>query len=173
MILGTSSSSTVLSWAAVVSPLAAFSRASLSGADRKNDPTWSARKGGLVRAVMDVSLEDFRSLRVLGGTSRSLVGDTEIGFEDRAVGAQRGAGGLVHDGAAFENHGAIGHAEDLLRVLLDQYGRHSLPANDAVERSQQFLDDNGRETLQRFVKQHDLRIEHQGTSDREHLLLAA
>src|SRR3984893_11064052 len=165
MILGTSSSSTALSCAAMIAPLAAFSRASLSGVERKNDPTWSARKGGLVRAVMDVSLEDFRSLRVLGGTSRSLVGNAEIGFEDRAVGAQRRARGLVHDGAAFENHGAIGHAEDLLRVLLDQYGRHALLANDAVEGRQQVLNDNWGEALQRFVKQHDLRIEHQCPSD--------
>src|ERR1700719_3596336 len=106
MIFGTSSSSTALSCAAVVSPLAAFSRASLSGAERRIEPTWSARKGGLVRAVMDVSLEDFRSLRVLGGASRSLFGNAEIGFEDRAVGAQRCTGSLVYDGAAFENHGA-------------------------------------------------------------------
>src|SRR6266436_9723258 len=59
MIFGTSASSTALSCAAVISPLAAFSRASLSGAERRIEPTWSARKGGFVRTVMDVSLRDF------------------------------------------------------------------------------------------------------------------
>ena len=40
-----SSSSTVLSWAAVISPLACLARASLSGAVRSRLPTMSARNG--------------------------------------------------------------------------------------------------------------------------------
>src|SRR6266853_4389288 len=110
MMLGISWSSTALSCTAVISPEAAFSRASLSGAERRIEPTWSARKGGLVRAVMDVSLGGLRSRRVPGGAPRGLVGDAEIGFQHGAVGAQRRARGLVHDGAAFQDHGAVGHA---------------------------------------------------------------
>ena len=52
MIFGISASSTALSCAAVISPVAALSRAALSGPERNSEPTWSARNGGLVRAVM-------------------------------------------------------------------------------------------------------------------------
>src|SRR5271154_4702284 len=63
MTFSISRSSTPASSAAPIAPLAAFSRASLSAAGRSNDPTWSARNGGLVRAVMGLSL------RILLGTN--------------------------------------------------------------------------------------------------------
>jgi hypothetical protein len=40
-----------LSWASVISPFSCLARASLIGAVRKKLPTWSARKGGLVRCM--------------------------------------------------------------------------------------------------------------------------
>ncbi len=46
-----SRSSTAVNSAAVISPLARFSRATLSAAGRSRLPTWSARNGGLVRCI--------------------------------------------------------------------------------------------------------------------------
>src|SRR5215470_19495111 len=104
---------------------------------------------------------------------RAGVSDTQEGLEHAAVGAQRRARTLVDDTAAFEDHGAVGHAQDLVRVLLDQDGGKTLLAHDPLERRDQLLDDDGREALERLVEQDDTRIEHERAPDREHLLLAA
>src|SRR5690242_3261774 len=52
MIFSTSRSSISLSWAAVIAPCSRLARASLIAPERKMLPTWSARNGGLLRAVM-------------------------------------------------------------------------------------------------------------------------
>src|SRR5713226_4634983 len=112
-------------------------------------------------------------MRILATAPRPLVRNAEICFEDGAIEAQRRAGGLMHDSPAFENDCTIGHAKDFLRILLDQYGRHALLPDYAVEGRQEFLDDDGRKPLQRLVEQYDLWVEHEGPADREHLLFAA
>ena len=79
----------------------------------------------------------------------------------------------MHDAAALEDDGAVGDAEDLVRVLLDQNRRQAFLADDLAQRRQQFLDDDRREPFERLVEQHDARIEDQRAGDRQHLLLAA
>src|SRR6185436_16616185 len=51
MILRISPSSTAFRASGVISPLSRFARACLTGAVRRKLPTWSARKGGLVRCI--------------------------------------------------------------------------------------------------------------------------
>src|SRR5829696_3833085 len=79
----------------------------------------------------------------------------------------------VYDGAAVENERAVGHAQDLLSVLLHDDSRHALPADDALQSRQQLFDDDGRQSLRRLVQQHELWIEHERAGDSQHLLLAA
>ena len=54
-------------------------------------------------------------------------GDAEIAFERRGSAFKRGARRIMDDRAAVEDHGAVGHPEDLLRVLLDDDGDRRLP----------------------------------------------
>ena len=79
----------------------------------------------------------------------------------------------MHHGAALDDDGVVGDAENFLGVLLDQNGRHAFVADDAAQCRQQFIDEDRRQTFERLVEQHDARIEHQRAADREHLLLAA
>ena len=79
----------------------------------------------------------------------------------------------MHDVAALDDGGAVGDAEDLLGVLLHQDRREALVADDALERAEQFLDDDRREALERLVEQDDARVQNQRAADRKHLLLAA
>jgi hypothetical protein len=105
--------------------------------------------------------------------ARALVGDAEMSFKRGPVPGERGAVGGMDHGAAFDDNGAIGNAENFLGVLLDQDRRHAFVADDAAQRRQEFLDDDRRQPLERLVEQHDARVEHQRAADREHLLFAA
>src|SRR5208282_6879918 len=100
------------------------------------------------------------------------VGDAETSLQHGAVGDQRRAVGGVDHAAALDDERVVGDAEDFLGVLLDEDGRHALVANDPAQRHEQFLDQDRREPFERFVEQHDARIEHQRAANREHLLLA-
>src|SRR5689334_15301016 len=80
------------------------------------------------------------------------IGDAEEGLQHAAVGAQRRALALVDDRATLEDHGAVGDAQDLVRVLLDQDGGELLLAHDAGERRDQLLDDDRGEPLERLVE---------------------
>src|SRR5262249_48273294 len=115
-----------------------------------------------------------RCRRVLRPTPpRAGLGHAQERLQHAAIGAQGRARTLVDDAAAFEDHGAVGNAQDLVRVLLDQDGGKTLLAHDPLERRDQLLDDDGREAFERLVEQDDARIEHERAPDREHLLLAA
>src|SRR5262249_17778472 len=105
--------------------------------------------------------------------ARTLIGDAEMSLQRGAVGGERGAVGSMNDSAAFDDDGAVGDAEHLLSILFDQNRRHALLAADPAERPQPFLDADRRQAFQRFVEQHDPRVEHQRAPNREHLLLAA
>src|SRR6187399_1830253 len=79
----------------------------------------------------------------------------EIFLQHRRIGRERGARGLMHDVAALDDGGAVGDAEDLLGVLLHQDRREALVADDALERGEQFVDDDRREAFERLVQQDD------------------
>src|ERR1051326_3672934 len=92
--------------------------------------------------------------------SRPGIGDAEEGLQHAAIGAQGGTVALVHDRATLEDHGAVGDAQDLVRILLDQDGGEALLAHDAGERRDQLLDDDRREAFERLVEQDHARVEH-------------
>src|SRR5262249_29949646 len=79
----------------------------------------------------------------------------------------------MDDTSTFEDQGAIGDGQDLLRMLLDDDGGQSLLAEQARERGQKFLDDDRRQALRRLVEQEKPRVGGKRAADRQHLLLAA
>src|SRR5450759_2237202 len=81
MIFSISRSSTALSAAESISPLARLARASFSGALRSRLPTMSARNGGAVRWVIGDSLPDYRP-RIANSEWR-IGGDPPIPFATR------------------------------------------------------------------------------------------
>src|SRR5450756_9043 len=81
MIFSISRSSTALSAAESISPLARLARASFSGALRSRLPTMSARNGGAVRWVIGDSLPDYRP-RIANSDWR-IGGDPPIPFATR------------------------------------------------------------------------------------------
>src|SRR5262245_6119182 len=77
-------------------------------------------------------------------------GDAEMALQHRAVGGEIGARRLVDHHAALDDRRPVGDAQHLLSVLLDQDRRHALVADDAPQRLQQLLDQNGRASVQRI-----------------------
>jgi len=57
-------------------------------------------------------------------------------------------------------------------VLLDDDGRQAFFARDAADGRQQLLHDDRRQPFEGFVQQQQRRIQHQGTTDCQHLLFA-
>src|ERR1700722_9689508 len=98
-------------------------------------PLWDSSRNSSARFL---SIFEARLPR-LAAAPRAVVGDAETGFEDAAVGLERGAGGLMDDGAALQDHCEVGDPEDLLRALLHQDRRHALVADQAGERGEQFF----------------------------------
>ena len=84
----------------------------------------SARKGGLVRCM-----DRFLHVSVANGMQRArllLRRHAEMLLEGGRILDQRPARARMDDRAAIEDERVVGHAEDLLRVLLDHDGGHAL-----------------------------------------------
>src|SRR6476619_6634800 len=92
---------------AEISPFSSLARASLIFCGRNRLPTSSARNGGLVRCM--VYSRD-RSVRFGPG-------DAEMALEDRGIGLQRAARGVVDDRAALQYHNPVGQPQNLLGIL--------------------------------------------------------
>src|SRR5579872_7572613 len=60
------------------------------------------------------------SVRDAPAAPRSRIGDAEMGFQRRPIVQERRAVSRMHDGATIDDHGAVGDAENLLGILLDQ-----------------------------------------------------
>src|SRR5215472_14595201 len=95
-----------------------------------------------------------------------------MGLQQPRIRRQRPAWSFVNDRAALHDGGAIGRAENLARILLDDDGGYAFLEN-APQRCEKLLDENGRQAFERLIEQQDLRIEHERATDRQHLLLAA
>src|SRR6516165_6596455 len=160
-----SMSSTLRRSSAEISPFSRLARASLMRCGLSRLPTSSARKGGFVRCM--VSLPKTEN-SVCGGA-----GHTEMALQHCGIGLQRLARRIMHDGAAFQYHNAVGQPENLLRVLLDNDGADSRAAGNDADRLQKFLDDDRGEPFGRLVQEQHLGIEGECPADRQHLLLAA
>src|SRR5574341_223972 len=89
--------------------------------------------------------------------------------------AARGHGGA----ALLEDHApgahdvdARGDGERVTDVLLDEQHREALPANDALDRLQDALDEERREPERRLVEQEQAGPHHEGHPETDHALLA-
>src|SRR5918995_1034141 len=136
------------------SPSWCLCRASFRAAVRKRLPTMSARKGGLVGCM---KVPPLVLMSMHGRMARLFLGrHPEMLLEGGWIVDERSARTRVHDGAAVENDGAVGDSQDLLGMLLHHNGRHALVADDPLQGSQQFLDDDGGQALRGLVEQHEL-----------------
>jgi hypothetical protein len=73
----------------------------------------------------------------------------------------------------FQHVGGIGELEGKCCILLDQQDAHPLLLVDESQDAEDLDHDQRRQAERRLVKQHQARLQHQGTGDRQHLLLAA
>src|SRR5436190_38380 len=146
---------------AEISPFSSRLRPSLIFCGRRRLPTSSARKGALVRCISD--------------SQGFLVGhrpcDAEVALQDRWVGLQRVARGVMDDRSALQYHNAVGEPQNLLGILLDDDRADAAGPGDGADRLQQLLDDDGGKTLGRLVQEKHFRVEGQRATDRQHLLL--
>ena len=78
----------------------------------------------------------------------------------------------MHEPAVLQHIGAIGDAQHMMHVLLDDEDRVPLLAQ-VPDHLEQELDIDRREALGRLVEQQHARLGHQRPADRQHLLLAA
>ena len=59
--------------------------------------------------------------------------NADVSVQQGAVGLERCAVAFIDNAAALDDDGAIGHAQDLLRVLFNQNCRHALFADDLAQ----------------------------------------
>src|SRR5262249_33816386 len=118
---------------AEISPFSSLARASLIFGGRNRLPTSSARKGALVRCIGSLPRIATASRDGHGGpyypspgkrgerqtSMGGRTGHAEMALQDRGVGFQRVARGVMDDRSALQYHDAVGEPQNLLRVLLD------------------------------------------------------
>src|SRR5579862_2277168 len=153
---------------AEISPFCSLARASLIFCGLSRLPTSSARKGALVLCMVSLPISQCAVISVCGGA-----GHAEMALQHRGIGLQRLAWRVVHDGAAFQYHNAVGQPQNLLRILLDNDRADAGGAGNAADRLQKLLDNDRGKPLGRLIQQQDLGIEGERAADRQHLLLAA
>src|SRR4051812_19010592 len=88
--------------------------------NHKTGPSAFRRRVGSVPSVLGILLG---VLAPGAATATGRGGDAEIVLERRAVALERRAFPLIDHGAALQNDGAVGHAENLLGILLNHDGR--------------------------------------------------
>src|SRR6185437_178304 len=77
------------------------------------------------------------------------------------------------DAAGLHDIGTVRQAQRVMRVLLDEEHRDVLLLVDLADHFEDLLDDQRRQAERGLVEQEKPRPAHQGTGDRQHLLLAA
>src|ERR671918_696122 len=96
----------------------------------------------------------------------------QVLVDHRLIGPQLGGRGVVAHGALLHDVDALGDPERERHVLLDQENRHALAAKHLDDLAD--VGDHARhQPLSRLVEQDDLRLQHHGAGDGQHLLLAA
>src|SRR6266581_5454935 len=98
--------------------------------------------------------------------------DSQVLMDDGVVGAQLGGRRVVADDALFHDVHAVTDLERQRHVLLHEEDGHAL----AVEHADDLVDlphHARHQPFGRLVEEDDLRLEHHGPRDGEHLLLAA
>src|SRR5690606_14583862 len=79
---------------------------------------------------------------------------------------------MPNGSSTFNNHATIGNGEKLRQGFIDNK-KGLTPMFQFLNRFPDFLTDDGRKPLCCLVENQKLRIGHQCTSDRQHLLFAA
>src|SRR6218665_3880531 len=92
--------------------------------------------------------------------------------QTRRIAAEGRAGAFPNDAATVQDNGRIGELEGQFSMLLDRYDGEATIASQPPERIDQPIDDDRGQSLEWLVEQDDLRISHQRTTNRQHLLLA-
>ena len=98
--------------------------------------------------------------------------DAEIGLAHRRVGGKVAGDAVADDAASLDQIAAIGNAQALLGVLLDQQDADAALAHGG-QRLEQFVGEQRRQAERGLVEQQELGRRHHGAADRHHLLLAA
>src|SRR5262245_38380988 len=173
MIFLISSSSTAFSRSAVITFCARLARASLRGVLRSRLPTASARNGGWRSGMGYSFFATGKHLLHLPSAASPLFDHAEMGCQFIRTAGELGAVTGEDDAPAFQNNGPIRKREDLACFLLDHDRRQPFATDDFAQDVQQLINDDRRETLQRFVEQQQGRVGHKRAGDRQHLLLAA
>src|SRR6218665_2903550 len=92
--------------------------------------------------------------------------------QPRRIAAEGRAGAFPNDAATGQDNGKLGEVEGQLSMPLDQYDGEATIPPQPPERIDQPIDDVRGQSLEWLVEQDDLRIAHQRTPNRQHLLLA-
>ncbi len=98
--------------------------------------------------------------------------DAEIGFAHRRIGGEIAGDAVADNAASLDQIAAVGNAQALLGVLLDQQDADAALAH-LGERFEQLVRQQRRQAERGFVEQQELGCRHHGAADRHHLLLAA
>src|SRR6185437_4547485 len=169
--------------------IAAFSPRPACG-DRSTGKAWRSRSGegvspsasaphpdplpasGAREANSQPALAALEALQILK-TLALVAGAAEVEFLDVLVVAQFIGRAVEHHLALLHDVTVARHRQCRARVLLDQEDGDAEVAVDLADDSENFLDQQRRQTHRRLVHQDHLRPGHQGAADRQHLLLAA
>src|SRR6478736_2141998 len=96
----------------------------------------SARKGGVVVGIacapLGATIDRSMQLR-RRATGFLLLGDAQVRLQPLGVAGELGAVSGKHDASAIQYHGAIGEAQNLSSLLLNDDCRHTLLADDLAQ----------------------------------------
>src|SRR5690349_3131315 len=98
--------------------------------------------------------------------------DAEVGRADGGVGGELGAGALEAELAGLDDDAALGDAEGLLEVLLDQQDGRAA-AVELGDAGHELVDQDRGEAEAELVEHEESGLAHEGARDGAHLLLAA
>src|ERR1700682_97767 len=107
-----------------------------------------------------------------GSRGQSTASRPQEGRLDLVVGEQFLAAALQRDLSRLEHVAAVGDAQRLIHVLLDEQHRHSLSV-DLPDGDENGLHQERRQSQRRLVEKEQARVGHQPARDGQHLLLAA
>src|SRR5262245_52739107 len=102
----------------------------------------------------------------------STVSHSQVFVNDGVIDRQFRGCGMVLNGPLFHEVDALARRQRQRYVLLHEQDCHAVPVQDLDDLAD--LRDHARhQTFGGFIEQDDLRFEHHGTTDGQHLLLAA
>src|SRR5215471_5785271 len=101
------------------------------------------------------------------------IAEAQIKFLDVFVVAQAGGAAIQDDPAVFQDIAILCNGQSHGSVLLDQQDGHLGVTIEARDNVKNFLHQHWGQPQRGFIEKHELWAGHQGTADRQHLLLTA